>query len=68
MKLIDLTLRMFVEPMVDLDAGLLELHLAEIKDRKDKLLADANIEKEELMSNLKFAVVLEGLGVTPPKR
>ena len=68
LKLIDLTLRMFVEPMVDLDAGLLELHLAEIKDRKDKLLADANIEKEELMSNLKFAVVLEGLGVTPPKK
>ena len=68
LKLIDLTLRMFVEPMVDLDAGLLELHLAEIKDRKDKLLADANIEKEELMSNPKFAVVLEGLGVTPPKK
>jgi len=68
LKLIDLTLRMFIEPVVDLDAGLLELHLAEIKERKDKLLADAQIEKEELMSNPKFAVVLEGLGVKPPTK
>ena len=35
LKLIDLTLRMFIEPVVDLDAGLLELHLAEIKERKE---------------------------------
>ena len=68
MKLIDLTLRMFVEPTVDLDDGLLELHLAEVKERKDKLLAGARIEKEELMSNPKFAVVLEGLGVKPPMK
>jgi DNA polymerase I-like protein with 3'-5' exonuclease and polymerase domains len=68
MKLIDLTLRMFVEPVLDLNDGLLELHLAEIKERKDKLLEDAQVSKEDLMSNLKFAEVLKGLSVKPPMK
>ena len=68
MKLIDLTLRMFVEPMLDLNDGLLELHLAEIKERKDNLLEDAQVSKEDLMSNPKFAKVLKGLGVEPPMK
>lgn len=68
LKLVDLTLRMFVEPTVDLDNGLLELHLAEIKDRKDALLAKTNVSKEDLLSNAKFAVALEELGVKPPMK
>ena len=68
LKLIDLTLRMFVEPTVDLDDGLLELHLAEVKDRKDTLLAKANVTRDDLMSNAKFAVLLQKLGVKPPTK
>jgi DNA polymerase I-like protein with 3'-5' exonuclease and polymerase domains len=68
LKLIDLTLRMFIEPTLDLDMGLLEQHLAETRDRKDKLLEDAGVSKEDLMSNPKFAEVLEGLGVKPPMK
>jgi DNA polymerase len=51
LKLIDLTLRMFIEPTLDLDIDLLEQHLEDVKDRKDKLLRDANVtDKKDLMS------------------
>lgn len=38
LKLIDLTLRMFTEPVLELDAPLLETHLAEVRCRKQELL------------------------------
>ena len=66
MKLIDLTLRMFIQPKLDLDLNLLEMHLHEIRARKAQLLSVANVEKEELASNLKFAELLRSLGVEPP--
>jgi hypothetical protein len=68
LKLIDLTLRMFVEPTLDLDLGLLEEHLRNTRDSKDDLLRDAGIEREELMSNPKFADVLRSFGVEPPMK
>jgi len=68
LKLIDLTLRMFIDPVLDLDLGLLEQHLIEIRDHKDKLLEDAGVNKDDLMSNPKFAKLLEGLGITPPMK
>ena len=66
LKIIDLTLRMFIEPMLDLDLGLLEQHLEDTKELKDKLLLDAGVDKKDLMSNPKFAGLLEILGVDPP--
>lgn len=68
LKLIDLTLRMFIDPVLELDLPLLEQHLADIKDRKDKLLQDAGATKETLMSNQKFAEVLKSFGVEPPMK
>lgn len=68
LKLIDLTLRMFIEPMLDLDLGLLEEHLSNTRDAKDNLLRDANIEREDLMSNPKFAEILRSFGVEPPMK
>jgi len=68
LRLIDLTLRMFIEPKLELDLDLLEQHLTEVKDRKDELLSEAGIAKEELMSNPKFAAILESLGVKPPMK
>tara|TARA_R110002074_G_scaffold76929_2_gene174752 strand:+ start:1543 stop:3369 length:1827 start_codon:yes stop_codon:yes gene_type:complete len=67
-KLIDLTLRMFIEPTLDLDLGLLEQHLIETRDRKDELLEVSGVDKKDLMSNPKFAKLLEGLGVEPPRK
>ena len=69
LRLIDLTLRMFIDPILELDTGLLESHLEDVKDRKDKLLTDAGVtDKKELMSNPKFAEVLKALGVIPPTK
>jgi DNA polymerase I-like protein with 3'-5' exonuclease and polymerase domains len=68
LKLIDLTLRMFIEPTLDLDMGLVEQHLIETRDRKDDLLTAAGANKKDLMSNPKFAKLLEGLGVKPPMK
>ena len=68
LRVIDLTLRMFIEPMLDLDLGLLEQHLEDTKDIKDKLLLDAGVDKKDLMSNPKFAELLKGLGVIPPMK
>jgi len=66
LRLIDLTLRMFTDPVVDLDLPLLEEHLQRTRDSKDELLSRADVAKEDLMSNQKFAGLLEGLGVEPP--
>lgn len=68
LKLIDLTLRMFIEPVLELDLNLLEQHLDDVKERKEDLLAQCNIEKAELMSNPKFAELLQTFGVTPPMK
>ena len=68
LKLIDLTLRMFVDPVLDLDVGLLEQHIEDIRERKDQLLESSGVSKEDLMSNPKFAGVLTSLGVLPPMK
>jgi DNA polymerase len=69
LKLIDLTLRMFIQPVLELDLGLLEQHLTETRDRKDELLTNAGVtDKKELMSNPKFAELLKSLGVEPPMK
>tara|TARA_R110002126_G_scaffold89013_10_gene212982 strand:- start:2391 stop:4220 length:1830 start_codon:yes stop_codon:yes gene_type:complete len=68
LMIIDMTLRMFTEPFLELDIGLLEQHLEDTRERKDQLLEDAGVSKEDLMSNPKFAAVLEGLGVKPPMK
>jgi DNA polymerase len=80
MKLIDLTIRMFTEPKLELNKGLLIRHLHEVKEAKEKLLATVCVEaialpagtdrtvvnKEVLMSNPKFADLLIEQGVPPP--
>jgi hypothetical protein len=38
LKLVDLTLRMFIEPVLELDKSMLELHLHEVLERKETLL------------------------------
>ena len=69
LKLIDLTLRMFTEPTLELNKSQLEAHLAAVQERKESLLVEAGIEdKSDLMSNPKFALMLNMLGVTPPMK
>ena len=66
LRLIDLTIRMFTEPTLVLDGDLLDEHLLLIQSTKIKLLA--HYEKEDLMSNPKFAQLLLANGVVPPMK
>jgi hypothetical protein len=69
----DLVLRMAVDPVLRADTDVLADHYAEVITKKELTLARAMHlgavnGKSDLMSNEKFAKVLEGLGVTPPRK
>lgn len=68
LRLIDLTIRMFTEPALVLDAAILQDHLATVRANKDALLSKALISKDQLMSNDKFAELLLHTGVEPPTK
>jgi hypothetical protein len=66
LKLIDLTIRMFSEPVLQLDVQLLERHLREVKVAKASALG--MYDRDTLMSNPKFADVLRTFDVEPPMK
>lgn len=68
LKLIDLTLRMFYDPVLELDTPLLEAHLEDVKARKERLMSAVEANREDLMSNQKFAELLKHCGVEPPTK
>lgn len=77
LKLIDLTIRMFAEPMLEMDGPLLEQHLIDVREGQAESLnrlatalgAKSSEEvKDVLMSNNKFAELLRYLGVDPPTK
>ena len=68
LKLIDLTIRMFTEPALQLNKGLLVRHLAKVKATKEELLDSVAVDKETLMSNPKFAEILESLKIKIPMK
>lgn len=68
LKVIDATLKMFTEPVLELDVPLLEQHLQNVKDKKERLMEVAAADRDILMSNDKFAEVLKSLGVVPPTK
>jgi len=68
MRIIDMTLRMFTEPMLDLDIGLLRQHLEDTKKIKEELIVSSGVTREQLMSNPKFADLLVSMDVAPPMK
>jgi DNA polymerase len=68
MRLIDQTLRMFTEPVLGLDKDVLVPHLEAVKEKKALLMAEIDAQREDLMSNPKFAESLRELGVEPPTK
>lgn len=69
MYLIDLTIRMFTEPVLQLNAELLETHLEKVKADKQALLDSvAHGDRSAFMSNDKFAELLRAEGVEPPTK
>ena len=70
MYMIDLMLRMFIDPVLELDAGKLETHLINVQ-RKKEILMDRicnTIGRDALMSNPQFAEVLKKMWVEPPTK
>jgi len=68
LALIDLTTRMFTEPVLELDTHILTRHLASVLDTKAELMAKVAHEKTKLTSNPQFANLLIGYGIVPPTK
>lgn len=66
LSLIDQTLRMFTEPVLRLDTTSLSIHLNTVREKKESFLT--MFSREDLMSNLKFAELLNAYGVIPPMK
>ena len=70
LKVIDLLIKMFTNPVLELDVPVLEAHLSHVQAQKAAALAtvESLCSKSDIMSNPKFADILRGLGVEPPMK
>lgn len=68
LKLIDRKIRMFTEPMFRANVSLLKEYITLIKARKNELLLQAGVLKDEVMSNERFAQLLRDHGIDPPMK
>lgn len=68
LNLIDLTIRMFTEPVLGLDVIRLKNHLADVQFKKSELMKRIDTHKDALMSNPQFAQALILHKVTPPTK
>jgi len=77
LKLIDLTIRMFTQPLLEVDDALLIERLEVVKEEKQKLLSglkarleceDEECVRKKLASNKQFAELLEEIGVPCPMK
>ena len=66
LNLIDLTIRMFSEPALELDTEVLTGHLESVLATKAELMDKVSHEKTKLTSNPQFAELLQEYGVKPP--
>jgi len=68
LRLIDLTIRMFTEPVLVLDKQVLTNHMSNVRSKKAKLMEAVAADKDALMSNPKMAELLQTMGVVPPTK
>ena len=68
LRLIDLTLKMFTNPVLELDQEMLREAILEESTKRTELLDRLGIEESTLASNDKFAVLLSKMGLAPPKK
>jgi DNA polymerase len=68
LRLIDLTLKMYTRPLLDLDKQMLADAIEEERTTREDLLQRLGVEEAALASNQKFAEVLKTLGVEPPTK
>ena len=68
LQIIDLTVRMFVEPKLMLDRGSLIAYKDDITKRTEQAIQDSGVTREVLASQVKFKEHLESLGITVPTK
>ena len=66
LRLIDMTLKMYTQPRLILDAEMLSVAIDKEKEQRGRLLEKLEIDEADLASNPKFAKLLTQLGVVPP--
>ena len=68
LRLIDMTLKMYTNPILELDKKMLIEALTEEGEKREGLLKKLGVDETELASNPKFAALLETLGVPAPTK
>ena len=68
LRLIDLTIKMFSEPILEVDSQLLKEELKTIEEKKQSLLNQSGMDSKTLASNKQFAEFLESRGVKVPMK
>jgi DNA polymerase len=68
LRLIDMTLKMYTRPVLELDQKMLIEALSEESQKREGLLAKLGVDESDLASNPKFAALLESLGVVAPTK
>jgi len=66
LRLIDLTLKMFTNPVLQLDKEMLSEAINEEREKRETLLQRLGVEETILASNPQFGELLRSLGVEPP--
>jgi DNA polymerase len=62
----DMVMRCAIQPQFKLDQNALALHLNNVRQEKENLLARVSASKDDLMSNDKFAALLRAAGLDDP--
>lgn len=68
LSLIDLTVRMFTEPVLELDIPMLQQHLQAVRTRREELTQKVTQDPKMLRSNPQFAQLLRQYAVEPPMK
>ncbi len=68
LRLIDMTLKMYTRPVLELDKNMLLDAIEEEREHREGLLTKLGLKEEVLASNQQFASALRSLGVIPPTK
>lgn len=66
LRLIDITVRMFCDPVLEIDIPRVQAELEREIGEKAAALLRAGVQVDDLMSNEKFALLLREAGIEPP--
>ena len=68
LRLIDMTLKMYTQPVLQLDKLMLANALEEEKEKREELLQRLGVTDAALASNARFAELLRAVGMEPPMK